>query len=309
MPHIGMVLEDADSGRRCVHCGKYLMVTDSSSGERFCTGCGFVISERLEDSGTEWRAFSKEEYGDRARTGSPTSLAIHDMGLATVIGYEQTDAGGRPLSGLMKSNMGRLRTWDKRSQLHEPVDRNLRQAFGELDKLKDKLSLSQTIIESSAYIYRKALDRGLVRGRSIQGIMAAALYTACRYSQTPRTLTDVANGINIKRRELARCYRLILRELDFIMPVTDSIKCMSRIASEANLSEKVKRDALVILRDAIGMEISAGKDPMGLAAAALYLSCVMNEDKTSQKVISMASGVTEVTIRNRYKGLKESLKM
>jgi transcription initiation factor TFIIB len=301
-----MVLEDANSGR-CAHCGKYLMVTDGSTGERFCTGCGFVIRERLDDSSTEWHAFSKEEYDDKARTGPPTSLAIHDMGLATIIGYEKTDAGGKPLSGLMKSNVWRLRSWDKRSQLHEPVDRNLRQAFGELDKLRDKLSLSQAIVERSAYIYRKALGRGLVRGRSIQGIMAAALYAACRHCQTPRTLTDIANGINIKRNELARCYRLILRELDFTMPVTDSIKCMSRIASEANLSEKVKRDALVILRDAISMEISAGKDPMGLAAAALYLSCVMNEDKTSQKVISTASGVTEVTIRNRYKGLKESL--
>lgn len=304
-----MILEDANSNKNCARCGKYLMITDGSTGERFCTGCGFVISERLEDPSIEWRSFSKEEYDDRARTGSPTSLAIHDMGLATVIGYENTDAGGRPLSVLMRSNVGRLRTWDKRSQLYESVDRNLIQAFGDLDKLKDKLSLSQAIVERSAHIYRKILSRGLVRGRSIQGMIGAAVYAACRYNQTPRTLTDIANGINIKRKEVARCYRLILRELDFTMPIADSIKCMSRIASEVNLSEKVKRDALVILRDATSMEINAGKDPMGFAAAALYIACIMNENRTSQRAISIASGVTEVTIRNRYRGLKESLKI
>lgn len=302
-----MILEAANGGRTCTRCGKDLMVTDGSSGERFCTGCGFVIDERLEDPCAEWRAFSKEEYDDRSRTGSPSSLAIHDMGLATVIGYEKTDASGRPLSVLMKSKLGRLRTWDKRSQVHEPVDRNFRQAFGELSKLKDKLGLSEVVVERSAYIYRKAIGRGLVRGRTISGIMAAALYAACRDTGTPRTLTDVANGINIRRNDLARCYRLLLRELDLTMPVTDPIKCVSRIASRANLSEKVKRGALAILKDANSMEISTGKEPMGLAAAALYLSCVMNGDAITQKVISMASGVTEVTIRNRYKGLVKSL--
>ena len=91
------------------------------------------------------------------------------------------------------------------------------------------------------------------------------------------------------------------------MPVVNPIICTSRIASEAGLSEKVKRRALTILKDANEMEITAGKDPMGLAAAALYLSCVLNGESTTQKVIAMAAGVTEVTIRNRYKGLRESL--
>src|SRR5574337_2188962 len=294
---------------RCPRCNRGPMVIDSSGGELACSNCGFVIKEKIEEVGPEWRAFSKEEKDDRSRGGIPTSIAMHDMGLATVIGGVNKDASGKSLSASMKATVERLRTWDSRSQVHEPVDRHLRQAFSELDRLKDKLALSDAVIEKTAYIYRKALDKGLVRGRSIPGLVAAALYAACRDTETPRTLTDVANGINIKRKDVARCYRLLLRELDLKMPVVDPIKCVARIASKAGLSEKTKRRALQILKDAAEIEISAGKDPMGLAAAALYLSCVMNGENKTQKDVAQAAGVTEVTIRNRYKGLKESLKL
>lgn len=302
-----MVSLDSDAHMRCVRCGKKTMVTDGSTGERFCGGCGFVINERIEDSGPERRSFSKEEHEDRTRTGGPSSLAIHDMGLATMIGYDNKDATGKPLSTSMKSVMIRLRTWDGRTQVHESQERNLRQAFSELGRMKDKLALSDSVVEKTAYIYRKAVEKNLTRGRSIPGLIAAALYLACRDTGTPRTLNEVARQINIKRKDISRCYRLLLKELDLKMPVLDPIKCMSRISSQAGLSEKVKRQALTILEDANRLEITAGKDPMGLAAAALYLSCAINKEGTTQKVIALAAGVTEVTIRNRCKGLRELL--
>ena len=234
---------------------------------------------------------------------------MHDMGLATIISPQNKDATGKPLTASMKNTIERLRTWDNRSQVHEPVDRNFRQAFSELDRLKTKLALSDAVIEKTAYIYRKALDKGLVRGRSIPGLIAASLYAACRNTETPRTLTDVANGINVKKKDIVRCYRLLLRELDLKMPVVNSVKCISRISSIAELSEKTKRKAMEILDQATKIELSAGKDPMGLAAAALYLSCVINGEDKTQKNIAVAAGVTEVTIRNRYKGLKEALEL
>ncbi len=293
----------------CSRCGKGSMLTDNDSGEMFCSKCGFVATERVEQEGPEWRSFSKDGGQDRTRTGNPISLAMHDMGLATIINPQNKDASGKPLTASMKSTIERLRTWDSRSQVHEPVDRNFRQAFSELDRLKDKLALSDAVIEKTAYIYRKALEKGLVRGRSIQALIASALYAACRNTETPRTLTDVANGINIKRKDVARCYRLLLRELDLKMPVVDPINVVSRIASITDLSEKTKRKAREFLKEASRLEVSAGKDPMGLAAAALYLACVMMGENTTQKDIANAAGVTEVTIRNRYKGLKEVLKL
>lgn len=283
------------------------MVIDTGGGELFCSNCGFVIKEKIEEVGPEWRAFSKEEKDDRSRTGIPSSLAMHDMGLATVIGIENRDASGKSLPTSIRSTIERLRTWDGRSQVHEPVDRNLRQAFSELDRLTDKLNVGDAVVEKSAYIYRKALDRGLVRGRSISALISASIYAACRDTETPRTLKDVAAVSNVKKKDIARCYRLLLKEMDLKMPVVDSTKCVSRIASSSGLSEKTRRKALDILKKAGETRTSAGKDPMGLAAAALYVACVMEGENKTQKDVAEAAGVTEVTIRNRYKGLKAIL--
>lgn len=284
------------------------MLTDGTTGERFCSSCGYVISEQIEDSGPE-RHFSKDARDDKSRSGIPTSLAMHDMGLATVIGQANKDAMGKPLTSSMKHSMNRLRTWDSRSQMHEQVDRNLKHAFTQLDKLRDKLVLSDAIIEKAAYIYRKAIAKGLVRGRSIEGVLAAAVYASCRDAETPRTLNDVADAINIKRKNLSKNYRLLVHELDLRIPVVNSIICMSKIANKIGLSEKVKRDALAVLKVANGMRITAGKDPMGMAASALYISCIKYDVNVSQRQIALVAGVTEVTIRNRYKDLKKSLNL
>lgn len=189
---------------RCKCCNRGLILTDSNIGEIFCSKCGFVATDRVEQDGPEWRSFSKEEGESRTRTGTLTSLAMHDMGLATIINPQNKDATVKPLTVTI-STIERLRNWDNRSQVHEPVDINFRQAFSELDRLKTKLALSDAVIEKTVYIYRKALDKGLVRGRSIPGLIVASLFAACRNTETPRTLTDVANGINIKRKDIARC--------------------------------------------------------------------------------------------------------
>jgi transcription initiation factor TFIIB len=304
-----MVTEVVNSKEKCQRCMKGKMVTDNESGEMFCSKCGFVRSEKLQESGPEWRSFTQDEHGDRARAGAPTSLTMHDMGLATIINPMNKDAAGKPLTTSMKSTIERLRTWDSRSQVYESVDRNFRQAFSELNRLKDKLAISDAVIEKSAYIYRKALDKGLVRGRSISALMAAALYAACRDTATPRNLKDVEIAANLKRKDIARCYRLLVKELDLKMPVADSIQCVARIASKIGIAEKTKRYAITVLKSAQEIEISAGKDPMGLAAAALYLSCVKNGEDKTQRDIAESANVTEVTIRNRYKGLKELLNL
>ena len=303
------MIKDTNPKDRCPRCGKGTLVTDTNTGENFCGKCGYVLTDQSMESGPEWRSFSKEEHDGRSRTGVPTSLAMHDMGLATIIGPTDRDATGKPLSPSMRSTIERLRTWDSRSQVHEPIDRNFRQAFSELDRLKDKLAVGDAVIEKAAYIYRKALDKGLVRGRSISALIAASLYAACRDTETPRTLKDVGHSSNIKRKDIARCYRLLLRELGLRMPVVDPIKCIARIASKAGLSEKTKREATKILKTAEEIKISAGKDPMGLAAAALYVACVTNGENKTQRDVAEAAGVTEVTIRNRYKGLKISLSL
>jgi len=293
----------------CPECGSTYIVKDPDSGELICSTCGLVMRETTINEGPEWRAFTPVEKDNRSRVGVPLSYAVHDKGLTTMIGRIGRDAFGRQIPVETKLQMLRLRKWQIRSRVHSSVDRNLAQAMAELDRLSDKLHIPQGIKEKSAVIYRKALERGLVRGRSISAITAASLYAACRMTQTPRTLREITNQSPISKKDIARCYRLMLRELDIQMPKPDPQLRVPKIAAKVGVGERTQQQAVQILRDAEKLKSTAGKDPMGLAAAALYIACVMCDEKRTQKMIADAAGVTEVTIRNRYKGLKESLKL
>jgi transcription initiation factor TFIIB len=293
----------------CSTCNKDNMaVTDPEYGEIVCSNCGTVISEKLEDtSHQERRASTFEEADRRARTGTPFSLALHDMGLSTIIGRENKDASGQIIDIAMRSKIERLRIWDHRTLFHKSGDRNFMKAFGQLDRLKEKLGLSDTIVEKAAYTYRKVQERGLVKGRTIDSMLAASLYSACREMETPRTIKDIAAKSNVNRKDIARSYRTLVFELGIRTPVVSPMKCIARVANKLGIKEKTKQQALSIMEEVVIKEISAGKEPMGLAATVLYASSLRNEEKIPQKDIAAASGVTEVTIRNRFKDLKRFL--
>lgn len=286
------------------------IVTDAESGEIICSNCGMVISDRIQDiNHSERRAFSSEEMSNKGsrRTGSPTSLAKHDMGLSTIIGRINKDAAGNKLDAITSSNMSRLRTWDIRTQYHTSTKKNLALAFSGLDVMKDKLGLSDAAVEKTAYIYRKAQARGLVRGKSITAFLTAAVYASCREMGIPWTLKDIAAASNIKHKDIARNYRMIISELELKIPNADPMKCIAKVANKANLTENTKRQAISIMKEVIEKQISAGKKPMGLAATVLYLSSLKTGEDTTQIQMADAAGVTEVTVRNLLRELKTNL--
>ncbi|HJT47695.1 MAG TPA: TFIIB-type zinc ribbon-containing protein [Nitrososphaeraceae archaeon] len=294
----------------CSICKSDKIVTDPESGEIICSSCGMVISDKIEDtSHLERHVFTQggQIEETRARTGAPSSLARHDMGLATMIGKEDRDASGQKIDSSINSTMQRLRAWDSRIHLSSSSDRNLNIAFRLLNTIKHKLGISDAIVEKVAYIYRKAQERGFVRGRSIPAVLAAALYLACRDLEVPKTMKDIAVASNVKRKYIARVYRQLILELDYKVPNPDPVKCIAKIANKSNLTEKTKRHALDIMEKVTENEISAGKDPMGLAATVLYISCMKTGESISQKEISNVAGVTEVTLRNRFKDIKKQL--
>ena len=292
---------------RCPECDSTNLIHDYDTGETVCGDCGLVINEQMMDKGPEWRAFTQEEKASRSRVGVPTSYSVHDKGLSTSISQIDRDAFGRKLPLRTRLQMWRLRKWQIRSRVHSSIDRNLAQAMAELDRLSDKVYIPQPLKEKAAVIYRKALDKGLVRGRSIAAIVAASLYAACRGRGTPRTLREIADASLVDKKDVARCYRLLLRELDVQMPIADPLTYVSKIAERTGISGRTQGIAIHILREAKKKRAAAGKDPMGLAAAALYIACLQNDEKKTQKDIAEAAGVTEVTVRNRYKTLKKQL--
>ena len=261
-----------------------------------------MVLDKIPVRGREWGTFIAD-----GRTGIPSSLTRYDMGLSTIIASTNKDSSGHRLDDAMHSRMKRLRTWDSRIHLHTSIEKSLKQAFNELDGLKDKLGLSDVIVEKTAYIYRKAEQRALLRGRAISSILAAAVYIACREMGMPRTLNEIAASSNIKLRALAMDYRLLVKKLDLKIPLVDPIICIARIANKANLTEKTKRQAMDIMHDVIKREISAGKRPMALAASVIYLSAMNTGENKTHRDIARAAGVSEFALRIRIQDLKNRL--
>ena len=281
-------------------CSQGPLITDNDAGEVICKSCGQVLIEKTEDFGPEYRTFTLEQFNERTRTGTKSSLAIHDRGLATSIGNVDVDASGNHLSGYMKHTFSRLRVWDKRSK-SRGADRNFRHAFILLDTIKSQLAIPDAVVEETAYIYRKAIAKKLTRGRSIPSLLYAALYAACRKTNTPRTLQDIARAGNIRKGDLAQAYRILIRTLDLKFEPYDPAEFVTKISTVMGVSEKTRRDALNMILQAEEKKICAGKHPMALVAAAIYLSSCINGEKKSQNDIAKASGISNVSIRNLCK--------
>jgi transcription initiation factor TFIIB len=171
------------------------------------------------------------------------------------------------------------------------------------------MSWSILVFQKTAYIYRKAQARGLTRGRTISSVLAASTYIACREARVSKTLKDIVAASNMRRKSISKTYRKLLVELDYKVPVADPMKCIARVANIANLSEKTKHQALHIMNEVAEKKISVGKDPMGLAATVLYVSSLKTGEKISQAEIAKSAGVTEMTLRNRFKDLKTTLEL
>jgi len=299
--------EHAQEKFLCPECGGINIIRDKISGEVVCGNCGLVISNYIIDTSPEWRAFTQEDRESRRRVGLPLSFSIHDKGLSTLIGQVKRDAHGSKIPFEARVKMLRLRKWQTRSKTHGNVDRNLSQAMSELGILSNKLHIPFSVREEAAVIYRKALDKNLVQGRAISAIIAASLYAACRLTRTPRTLKEITRYSSYDRKEVARCYRLLIRRLGLHMPVPEPQLRVPKIAAKAGIGARTQQTAVEILKKAERAKATAGKHPMGLAAAALYIACVINHKKHTQKTIGEAAGVTEVTIRNSFKNLKNAL--
>jgi len=287
-------------------CKTYPAITDSERGEIVCGGCGLILLQNMADASYENNGYSSENFMKLSRTGPATSLTMNDRGLSTVIGTNK-DSTGKALSSKTKYEFNRLRTWDQRSKSRKTA--SLSKAFTLLHGMKTKLGISNNVVENAAYIYRKVVSAKLTRGRTMASLIAASLYAACRENNIPRTLDDIANAGNIERRILSRDLRTIIKKLELNLNQYDTSSFISKISNNMNLREKTKRDAFKILDLCEKEQITAGKHPVAQAAASLYISCIMNGEKISQKKFAVESGVSDVTIRNRAVLIKKTLKL
>ncbi len=288
---------------RCPECGSTEFYHDPKTGELVCARCGLVIEDNMIDTTQDWRAFDSEQKEKRARTGAPLTHKRHDKGLSTEIGKGVTELFRVPAK--KRSQFFRIRKWQKR--LLTSKDRNLSFALGELERLISYLGLPKTLHEEAAQLYEKALEKGFIRGRSIESIIAAIVYSLCREYGSPRTLTEISQASGIEKRELGRTYRYISRKLGIKILPSSAETYIPRFASMLGLSDKVQVKAIDILKKAKKKDVISGKGPTGCAAAAIYIASVLEGERRTQRGVADTVGVTEVTIRNRYKEIVEAL--
>src|SRR5687767_4073248 len=263
---------NSNSPSYCDQCHNESIIFDNSANEFVCSSCGFVINNELLNNENIQGYLIQSDYNDRARTGMPESLAVHHKGLSTLIGMGDTDARGKALKFL--NNFG------------------------------DKLCVNHAVIESAAYIYRKAAVKKLAKGRSTIGLVGASLYAACREASTPKTILDIAEICNISSKELMAHYKLILNELDLHIPATKGPDYVTIICNRLKLSEKTKREALQIFSKVEQKGISIGKNPRAIAGAVIYLASQICNEFIRQVEICQVADISTVSLRKRCKEIK-----
>ena len=293
--------------KRCPECKSEHLVRDYERGELVCSDCGMVIEDSLIDQGPEWRAFDSEQDDRRARTGSPMTFLSHDKGLATEISWSNKDYYGKRIPHKNRAQIYRVRKWHQRIRVSNAAERNLSLALQMLNDNGAKLGIPKDIKETAALIYRKAVEKNLIRGRSIESIVCASIYAACRMVNLPRTLDEISKASEVNKKKIGKAYRHLAKELSLNLKPTTPYSYVAQFCSKLELDKQAIVKSEEIVRKSIELGISSGKGPTGVAAASIYIASVMLGKPRTQKEIARVSGVTEVTIRNRYKEISKSL--
>jgi len=295
------------SSKKCPECQSTKLIRDYAKGELVCGQCGIVIEENIEDHRPEWRAFDSEQREKRARGGAPIKYMRPNKGLVTEIDQYNRDIRGAKISPKKQAQLYRMRKWHKRASIATSMERNLAIALSELDRIASYLGLPDSIRESAALLYRKCIKAELIRGRLIESVVSAVIYATCRLNGIPRTLDEISKVSGIEKKEIGRAYRFVRRELDLEVPLTDPSQYVPKFTAALKLSGKVQEKAIQLLKKAVSKGLISGRGPTGVAAAAVYIASAMYGERRTQKEVADVAGVTEVTIRNRYRELKKEL--
>jgi len=286
----------------CDVCDSNELIHDQVSGEIVCARCGIVKTDSILNKGPEWRAFTPSESAARER-GSPTNFSSINGGFFTSF-KAMRDAKGATLAPEKVQKWKRLRRFDFRTKSDDNKMRNLNQAITEIERYSDLLHLPKYVRDKAASLYRSALQRDLLRGRTISDFAAATIYATCRQHRVPRSLSEVSKASGRSLRDVSRTYRLLVREFDLKMPVDDPMKFVPKLASNLKISLGSEKVTIEILQDAAERKMHVGKDPRSMSAAALYLACKSNHERVTQKRVADAAGVSTVSMRNRLRELE-----
>ncbi|WP_254536503.1 transcription initiation factor IIB [Halomarina litorea] len=281
--------------RCCPECDGRLR-TDQC--ETVCASCGLVVGEDAIDRGPEWRSFADDDTNPK-RTGAPLTRSRHDRGLSTEIGRSTR------LKGRKRRQMARLRRQHNRARIASKAERNQVYAFTEIRRLTGQLDLPDTIRDRACVLFESAQDADLLRGRSLEGFAAAAVYATCRADSIARTVGEVVADAKATQSELQVAYDALNRELGLPTGPVDPREYLPRFASALDLPRDVERRARELADEAHDRNLVVGRNPGGVAAACLYTAAREASHGLTQRAAADAADVTPVTLRTTYVELRE----
>jgi transcription initiation factor TFIIB len=293
------------SVEKCTECGSSLLVHDTKNAEVVCGQCGFVVKTALTDNGPEWRAFTPEERKQKVRVGAPQTFMLHDKGLSTKIDWR--DIGS--FAPEKRAQFHRIRQWQQRIRVSTSSEKSLAVALSEISRMSDKLKLPKNIVENSAITYRKAINEGMIRGRSIKGMAAAATYLSCRQNRLIRTIAELSKASGVDNKVIASNYRFLVRKMKIFVPPVRASKHITKLANQLGLDGITEGIAHKLLLGAKKQKLTAGRGAKSIAAAACYIAATLAGNYRTQREVADFSDLTEVTIRNRYKEMMKRLQI
>jgi len=280
---------------RCATHPNCALVEDYRAGDMICPECGLVVGDRVVDVGSEWRTFSNESNGtDRSRVGGGENPFLDGTDLSTMVGSDRASGSGLDLQSYAR--------YQNRSGI-SGSDRSLLNALREIQTMASRINLPKTITDRANQLFKQVHDQKTLKGRSNDAIASACLYIACRQEGVPRTFKEICAISKIPKKEIGRCFKLILRTLEASVDLITSEDFMSRFCSNLGLNSTVQRAAAYIAKKAHELDLVPGRSPVSVAAAAIYLASQASADKKSQKDIGDIAGVAEVTIRQSYRSM------
>ncbi len=290
----------AEEERVCPECGSSHLVRDYDRGEVVCVACGLVLTDRAIDQGPEWVAYSMEEAERLARTGPPRKALTGASGLTTVVPYPTRDIRGHQIPEQARKMFYRLRRLQVTSAQYARGERSSAAMARALDRIVSQLGLPDSVKDEAGLICRRAIESGVMRGRSMSAVVAAAVYAACRVDGVPRTLGEIERVTGIERKTIARHYRDLVRARAVrSVPLPRPQDYVGRFCAELKLSSRTQLETMRILKDWDRTGISRSLSPVGTAATAIYLAAGSCGERRRQNEIAKVSGVTEVTLRSR----------
>ena len=293
------------SAEKCPECGSTILFQDPQTAEVVCGKCGLVVESTLTDRGPEWRAFTPEERETKIRVGAPQTFMLHDKGLSTKIDWRDIN-GFAPEK---RAQLHRIRQWQQRSRVSSYTEKNLARALSEIGRLSDTLNLPKNIVETSAITYRKAVNEGITRGRSIKSMLTAATYLACRQNKLVRTISEISEASGVNKKEVASNYRLLVRKMKIFVPPVRPNQHITKLSNQLALDGLTEGIAHKILLGAKKQKLTSGRGAKGIAAATCYIASILTGNYRTQREVAEAADLTEVTLRNRYKEMMRQLKI